>query len=132
MEERLFYRYDAIVTVQGIEITLRTFKAVRETNCFFIVRAHTINQYGYECLYGKERRVPKHPNHCRAICHTKDVALSSFKKRQEMRTFHAERNRQIAKRCLAWIGSDGRPPDGSKNIGHTQITSLGIDDDREW
>ncbi|ORM72402.1 hypothetical protein HA48_14700 [Pantoea wallisii] len=131
MEERFFYRYDAVITQHGIEITLKTFKAIRETKCYFMVRAHTVNQYGFECLYGRERRVPKYAGRCRAISHNKDDALFSFKRRQEMRLQHAERNRQVAQRCVDWLGSDGRAPDKAINIGHTQAT-VPPSHDYEW
>lgn len=96
-----FYRYVNGHSETGIWIQLNTFYYVRETPCYYIVK-----EYLY---WGKEIRVPKDPNSCRRIHHTKEKAWKSFKIRQEHRVYHSERNIELAKKTIEYIDKDYKP-----------------------
>lgn len=95
-----FYRYVNGEDERGVYIWLQTYNLVRETPCYYIVRE---NPY-----WGKEIRVPKDPDSCKRIHHTKESAWHSFRIRQERRIYHAERNIKIAKKSIEYV--ENNPP----------------------
>lgn len=99
----LFYRYTNYCDDDGsIYIKKHTYKMVRETPCFYIVREKYQNAY-------KEYRVPKNPDKCRRIHHTEKSAWHSFMMRKERRIMHAELNLKLAKESIKYIKKN-KPP----------------------
>lgn len=109
---KTFYRYTNYLDDDGqIYIKKLTYKSVRETKCFYIVKEEVITLSGFSYLLGKELRVPKNPDSCRRIHHTLESAWFSFLKRQESRIMHAELNLKLAKESIKYIKKNTPPTD---------------------
>lgn len=127
VEDKFFYRYSAIDSEDGIYLSLSTFKMVRETPCYYMVRQFFVTNGGFNLFSGKERRVPKSELQCRTICHTKERALHQFRMRQEYRIEHAKRSEFIAGRCLDFLQANNFTPTDEYTLilGRSGIKALG-------
>ncbi|MFA1583780.1 hypothetical protein [Proteus mirabilis] len=104
----LFYRYTNYYDEDGfVYIKQHTYKMVRETPCFYIVKEEF--QSSVTWLLGREYRVPKNPDKCRRIHHTLKSAWHSFLIRQERRIMHAELNLKLAKESIKYIKKNNAP-----------------------
>lgn len=127
VEDKFFYRYSAIDSEDGIYLSLSTFKMVRETPCYYMVRQFFVTNGGFNLFSGKERRVPKSELQCRTICHTKERALHQFRIRQEYRIGHAKRSEFTAGRCLDFLQANNFTPTDEYTLilGRSGIKALG-------
>lgn len=122
---KIFYRYRTGMGEKGRIIELQKFQAVRETEFYFYVKPLMKNWRGETTVaeYYKEKRVPKDPSSCRAICHTKEAALKSFMIRQNWRLRHASESIEAAEMAIKYIHENPEAiPDGDVNLGHGPIS----------
>lgn len=108
---KLFYRYrNYIDNDDRTCIALDTYKLVRETKCYYMVRRVLIGSG-----IGKEIRVPKNPRMARRISHTKQDAWNGFLIRQQRRVMYAELNLKLAKDSIRYIKKN-LPPDDNITV----------------
>lgn len=104
---KLFYRYrNYIDDSDRTCIELETYRLVRETKCYYMVRQVLFGSY-----VGKEIRVPKDPKRAKRISHTKQDAWNGFLIRQQCRAMYAEWNMKLAKDSIRYIKKNIPPCD---------------------
>lgn len=109
---KLFYRYrNYIDNNDRTCLSLETYRLVRETRCYYMVKELVFfpsrNEWG---AGGKEIRVPKDSKRAKRISHTKRDAWNGFLIRQQRRVLYAELNLKLAKDSIKYIKKNS-PPD---------------------